>query len=472
MWSDGGWCRCTLSIKRALPVLNLTPEDLRVSIDDLKVELFTLHKKQFQVGEPGKETLIAPEQTPPQTKMVFLVFDAAFTPYNFMAKAKSVAETVIAQSDKAAQYVLLSIEPFAGLNYICGPTRDLDLVAQSMRKYIAGKRSDYVMKTSDIDSSRIREIYPGVAQGIDSRAKRLAQRLELRDDKRIASVFGSSLMTLNLVLGLFREYSKVIYLYSCGIPSSALEHRTEIPLDPAQGSWEVHFTPSLFALDTLKMIGAQINKSGSLLFLVNPAGTRMLEADKDSGEESLRILANESGGRYYEGADKEVAKQVNSMEGGYYEISFPDKAEYGGQEMSFEYRSLRPEISIYSLRRLGRVQDYSSMTWLEREVFILNVLNKGPYAEMKQKVTYIEAPLYKEGGQLVCGMRLPSDLERTAWDVFKVWRDFESGAIQIEKDQVVSDTPVLEVRMKWKKDKSRHDIVLVHEKTGTVLVRK
>ena len=57
--------------------------------------------------------------------MVFLVFDTIFSPYNLMAKAKAIAEKVIAQSDKSAQYVLLSIEPMQGLRYILGPTRDL-----------------------------------------------------------------------------------------------------------------------------------------------------------------------------------------------------------------------------------------------------------------------------------------------------------------------------------------------------------
>lgn len=38
------------------------------------------------------------------------------------------------------------------------------------------------------------------------------------------------------------------------------------------------------------------------------------------------------------------------MEAGYYEISFPDKAEYEGREMSFEVRSNRPGVSLYTVK--------------------------------------------------------------------------------------------------------------------------
>ncbi len=43
----------------------------------------------------------------------------------------------------------------------------------------------------------------------------------------MARSYASALVTLNLILGQFREYSKVVYLYSCGIPDDALLNRSE-----------------------------------------------------------------------------------------------------------------------------------------------------------------------------------------------------------------------------------------------------
>ena len=45
--------------------------------------------------------------------------------------------------------------------------------------------------------------------------------------------------------------------------------------------------------------------------------------DLTSGEGSLRILVNESGGRYFEGTDKEVSRDLAEAEQGYYGSPFP-----------------------------------------------------------------------------------------------------------------------------------------------------
>ena len=98
-------------------------------------------KKQFQVTETKKGIAAAAKpQAPPQKKLVFLVFDAAFSPHAMLEKAKTMADIVIAQSDQTAQYVLLTIEPFAGLHYIFGPTRDLKLLEQQIKKYVEGNK--------------------------------------------------------------------------------------------------------------------------------------------------------------------------------------------------------------------------------------------------------------------------------------------------------------------------------------------
>jgi hypothetical protein len=475
--------------KTGAPVLNLAPEDLEVYIKGLRVEPFSLIKKQFQVTQTGKREAAAPKPVAPaQKKMVFLVFDAAFSPYNQLAKAKAIADTVIAQSDKSAQYVLMSIEPFAGLNYITGPTRDLNLLARCMKVFVAGKKQDYLLQASEMDRGEIHNARPGggrspfsrlggarksIIGGSDVEARNL-----WRDYRRVAGSYTSALMTLNLVLGYFKEYSKVVYLYSCGIPSDAFLDRTETPTKPARPGEpesqvsEVELTFDAVSYDRLKTIGKLLNKSGALLFLVNPSGTWISESDKDSGEQSLRMLATESGGRYFEGAEKQISQEVNNMEGGYYEISFPDKPEYEGQELSFEIRSVKPDIQIFTVRRVGREKTFADMSELEKEVLVLNILNKGPYTENAQAVAYVEGQALQEGGSLVCRIPLPGELAHGEWSVFKVWRNFDTGQIQMEKEQILAESPACEVRMKWRGKAYRHDIVLAHVKTGTILVWK
>jgi hypothetical protein len=478
------------------PVLNLTPEDLEVTIKGLKVEQFSLVKKQFQVSQAGKASAVAQAKGPAQKKMVFLVFDAAFSPYVLLSRAKAIADAVIAQSDKAAQYVLLSIEPFAGLNYIAGPTRDLGIIAKTMNKYIVGKKSDYLLEANAMDRNEIQNAYPpgdfrnpnpaqrsglgGTRGGMRSYATReddSNSRITWKDKRRVASSYASSLMTLDVVLSQFKEYSKVVYLYSCGIPDDALLDRMEWVSKPGSITEPPEMTISLtadtVAYDTLTTIGRHLNKSGAILFLVNPSGTRIDENDSSSGEQSLRILASESGGRYFEGAENQIAQEVNDMEGGYYEVSFPDKLEYEGQELDFEIRSNKPDVRIFTVKKVGREKSYADMTELEKEVTIINILNKGPFAESGLKVSFVAAEdVLQDGDSLICQVPLPPELARSEWTVFKIARNFDTGRTYLETETRVPSSPSIQTRMKWRGKDFRHDIVLAHSKTGTILVWK
>ena len=221
-----------LSIRRARPS-STSARRPRVYIKNIKVEKFDIHKKQFQVTE-AKRARRQATPAPAQKKMVFLVFDAVFSPYNLLSKAKAIAETVIAISDQTAQYVLLTIEPFAGLHYILGPTRDLKLLAQDLKKCVEGRKAVYVgddlmpppgVGGGGVGGARYGILPSKVQNRVEANA---AETNAWRDKRHIASSYTSALMTLDVVLGLFKDYSKVIYLYSCGIPGDALLDRMEI----------------------------------------------------------------------------------------------------------------------------------------------------------------------------------------------------------------------------------------------------
>ena len=451
--------------KAGAPVLNLNPDDLEVYIKGIKVEQFSLHKKEFKVTETRKGEVATPaapspeQQAPPQKKMVFLVFDAASTPLAILAKGKTICEDVIEQSGPAATYVLLTIEPYAGLHYICGPTGDLKFLRQEMRHFILGKNTSLRPGRDDV-----RNIYPSSSLGFSHRGLvgdffgEGREGLINRYQKTLA--FRSALLTLSIVLGHYREYSKVVYLYSAGVPIV-----TGIGGGGAESSAES-------SAELLSMLGKSLNKSGALLLLINPAGTRELSFFDESGKGALQVLASVSGGRYFEGEQKQIVEQVNDMEGGYYEVSFPDKPEYTGQELSFEIRSKKPGVTIYTLRNVGREKSYADMNELERQFLVLNILNDGPNALTAQKVIYVKKTESRDGETLVCRLTLPEELARNEFTLFKIAQDFQTGDIRVDMEQVVSQSPDLEVRMKWRGKFYRHDVVLAHLKTGTILVAK
>jgi hypothetical protein len=279
-------------------------------------------------------------------------------------------------------------------------------------------------------------------------------------------------MTINIILGYFKDNSKVIYLFSCGIPTSAMVWTSESnpgrPDEPEGASIE-NISPDQINLQALKDIGKYFNQNGSLLFLINPAGTRLPMHDQDSGEQALRILADESGGRYYEGADKEISKEISGMEAAYYEISFPDSDEYQGLDIDFEIRPKNPDIQIYTVKRVSRGKEYVQMNRLEKEVLVLNLLDRGPYAQAKLRVVEADFQVTGKGDSFFFAINLPRELARSEWDIFKVWRKFDIGKILIEEDHILSESTELTVEMKQRED-YRHELVLVNGRTGTTLV--
>jgi hypothetical protein len=436
--------------KAGAPVLNLSTDDLEVFIKDIKVEQFTLHKKEFKVSEtrkgatPSQQAPSPQPEAPPQEKMVFLVFDTASSAFALLQKAKSLCDVVMAESDQGAQYVLMSIDPRAGLHYVCGPTRDLKLLKANIGKLIYAKRLPG-NDPNPLDNSEIHRISP--PRGSAPWPMTYAGFGRSAFSK---SIQVTSLETLGLILGYFRGYSKVVYLYTCSMPL------------PQSGE----------DFDALSTIVRSLNSSGTLLFLINPAGDRIPESDARSGEGALRIIANQTGGRYYEGTDKEVIQEVKNMEEGYYEVSFPDKPEYEGQELSFEIKAKKSEITIYTLRNVGREKRYADMSGLERELLVLNVLNNGPNALIKEKILLVTKEESRDGGTLICRFALPAEIAQSEFTVFKVARNFETGDIQVDTEPLVSGSANLEVQMKWRGHAYRHDVVLVHNKTSTIIVAK
>ncbi|GEM_PF-3217781 len=461
---------------------DLKPEDFEVYVNQKRVESFDLHRKDFRVLEtpPGKTE--AGVSLSFEKKIILLVFDSAFSTYNLLEKAKKVSATLMSREVDAAQFLALSIEPYAGLKPIVGPTRDRGLVSRSIEKFVAGKKVEY-LRASALDSTAIRRVYPKDSQFADrnpdesrlpGRSIGYFDRIDTLDKRRVASVYTRSLMTLSLILGYFKDNSKIIYLFSCGIPAGALEWKNETIMDPTLSpepgvTSYFNISPDQLNLQALVNVGRHFNRNGSLLFLINPSGTRLDLHDQDSGEQSLRILAEETGGRYFDGPEQEIAREIASMESGYYEISFPDSAEFQGPDMDFILRPKNPDLRIYTVKTVSRGKEYSQLTGLEKEVLVLNLLDRGPYAQTGLNVIEADYRVEKKGGLLTYLVRLPSELDRSEWEIFKVWRNTTDGKISLERQSLFSPSTDFAVGMKERKS-HRSELVLVHPRTGNALV--
>jgi hypothetical protein len=458
------------------PWPSLSEKDLEIFLNGKKISDFTLRGKGVKnIGKTNAPSTQVEKSSDPSRKMVYLVFDSASLPYNLLARTKKIATTVLSQWEGKAKFIVMGIEPYAGLKIIFGPSSDVKEIKANIERYISSRKGSH-LQSRVADASEIRDIYPKssqVSQGEITRPelKRMkdADRVE---NRQVSSAILTSLTTLNVVLRRFAGYSKIVHLYSIGIPAGAMENQSFIYFDEQdRSSVENIEIRSLdrATYDLIKSAGQSFKKNASLLFLINPAGTRVRNHDPDSGEMSLSMLAKESGGRYFEGPDDEIAQTLIAMEQGYYEVTFSDQKEIEGPEIEVEIRSRVPEIIIHSVKNVSRGKSFREMTPLEREAFILNILTEGPFVDSNLKVQSIKVELKPAGEAVILIAQLPSELSHAEWDIYKVWRKPAEGKTEMQKDHMLTESPRLEFAMTVKQGYIL-DAVLVHSRTGTVFI--
>ena len=434
--------------KNGAPATGLTAADLEISLNGVGVDHFRLEKG----GSSGK--------------IVFIVFDAASQPYNILSKSKKIAEAVVSHDKNRAQFVVMTIDPNSGLKVVFGPSGDGQQAARAINKSVIAKKSDSFRSRADA-GTEIRDVYPR-GWNYDSRQMQHAveRDKDLKADKQTAAVIISSLETLNVILGRFPGSGKIVHLYSSGVPIEAAENRSQFIFE--EGSVEVS-SPDKVLYDQIGGIGQKLKKNGAVVFLINPAGMRIDKANAASGEQTLHLLVRESGGRYFSGADKDISRALTAMEQGYYEISFSGFPDVSGTEAALVVRPINPDITVNSVANLVRRRSLSETTPLERQALVSSILTGGIVGDIDLKISHVPAEITPGSGTVYLSVPLPPELARSEWTIYRVWRKAAGNDVQIETENVVGAGPNLAFSMAAKPD-FVHDAVLVHAKTGTVLI--
>ncbi len=441
--------------KDGTPATGLTAADLEVLVGGSAVEGFTLTKSESS------------------NKLVFLVFDTASLGSNLLSKSKKIAESTVSQAGGRVRFVVMTIDPYAGLRPVCGPTADKARVTRTVGKSVTAKRSDYNQSRAT-DGTGIRDAYPDwrPKDALTALTSRDGDKRDLQEDRQVADVMINSLNTLNEVLHRFPESDKIIHLFSCGIPTAATANHTVVnyPGDGDSRPSKVEMsTPDRATYDQINGAGRSLKRNGALAFFINPGGTRVGDGAASSGEQSLHMLVNESGGRYFEGADKDIIRALAMTEQGYYVLSLPALQEMPKADVEVEVRAKDPEITLASVSSLPRLRRFALMTPQEKQAVILSVLSDGLVGDIDVKISGIPVDIQGAGDEALLTARLPVELSQSEWDIYKVWREPGRGAASIEKEHVLSDGPVLTFGMA-SRENTIQDAVLVHARSGTVLV--
>jgi hypothetical protein len=443
------------SNKDGTPATGLTASDVQVTVGGAPVEDIALTRGGSQ------------------HKLIFLIFDTASMSSNLLSKSKKIAESTVTPAGKQVRFVVMTIDPYAGLRPVFGPTTDKALVVKEVAKSVTAKRTDYFLSRAT-DGTGIRDAYPdwhakdplSVSTSVDSKKR------DLQEDRQVANVLITSLVTLNNILRRFPESDKVVHLYSCGIPAGATSDNSEVVYagdGSSLPSKNAMSSPDRAIYDQIKAAGLGLKNNGALVSIINPGGTRVGEDDATSGEQSLHMLVNESGGRYYEGTDKDISRALTATEQGYYELSFPAIPETQGSELGIEIRAKNPDITLTTAPTLARSRRFAEMTAGEKQALVISILTDGLVGDVDLKIRRVPVTIQAAGGEAQLTAQLPPEISQSEWDIYKVWRDPRKGEVEIEKEHVLNESPLLTFYMSAKEN-TVQDAVLVHAKTGTVLV--
>lgn len=445
-------------------VLDLTGEDIDLRVNNQKVTDFTLYKRVFSVdavtAQPGeKEPLPQIEKS----KIVFLLFDLAFTTHTHYEQAKEIAKNIVRKAEERTLFSIVAINPLKGPQYIAGPLADKEQVVRLIDEKIT-----WDSRTKDVNI--VLEMVWGHLVYGSARGKGAAggggARLDGRDIATLTEMISSgwrkanmhfyqSFQSLYHALNSIKD-NKFIYLFSEGI---SLFARSAV----VHGKEEYWYF--------MKKTAGYLGRSGGVLFIVNPAGVRMNERSIFSGEQSLRYLAEESGGKYMEGETQTITRRIAAMYRAYYEIAFPDRDSFKGETRQITIASRRKGVNIHSLRSLEKNKRYSEMNNLEKEILALNLSNPNELFQSPIKTRPLTIKdKFEKNDKIYYKIVLPRDFEQKSIDVFKISLIEGSTESRVEKETIITGKSPLTIEA-LKKEGVVPRIVLISENNRTALVQ-
>jgi len=448
-------------------IIDLKPEDVEVWVDGKQIETFQFYKLDFMVSEKQETTGTGkkgPGQTPVpvQGKTVFLIFDVVLSGASSIHQAKDIAEKLISEAGVQSRFVIMSIEPFKGLTYISGPTSNPQELIAGL-KYIKEINNKRKVDTEDIlVQMELRNPRTGtVGQKYEAKEMKGFKEFASLYHKRKILGFFEAIKNLYIVLNSFED-NKFAYLFSEGISHSQIKSM---------------YGGDSFYQYQLKNAAKSLGQSSTVLFIINPKGVvdhdtltttrnrEEIEGVKEidsfdenptsqslnekllSGEDSLRFLAGESGGRYLEGAEEEIVKSLTDLHRAYYEISFQDiPSRDHSKTRDIRIKSKRNNITLHSLRTLEKPKRYTEMTAIEQEIVVLNLISYNPLmrnnlAFDSVRVTGVE----EEKEQTTFQVSLPEEFLYHDLDLYKCRLRGSQELVGMERERIIPEKPSLRI---------------------------
>lgn len=477
-------------------IIDLTSADIDVTVDNKKIENFTLMRKDFT----GIDSIPTSEGTAPhnitptpslpiitnRARCLFLIFDTTFSTIESTRKSKNIARKLVEKTEKNTIFYILGIEPFIGLVYYGGQTNDkakiislIDHIVPRANKRDPEKEGVFEIPTPDDTASSLSR----VDQRLDESDRTTLLKQAAEFNKFKLDRFQKSFESLYYAINATRD-NKFVYLFTEGISNKVQE-----------GVFGGRSLVRMFFGNISNYLG----RSGAVLFILNPALSgdiiseqkhdKQFEASSstDVRTESLRnnqyeaspladttlsSLAEKSGGKYFTGYEDSILARIDKMNHAYYEVFFPAELKTGNTLLKISIKSRRSGVAIHSLRTAEKTREYDKMEEIERQVLALNIISGNPL--FKSELNLMDTD-YKEistgKGTVTYEVALPDSFVRQKLDVFKVYLKKDRPEPIVEQTAVSGAPAKLQVTFKKMSEGDETYFTIVNPIQKTCLVK-
>jgi VWFA-related protein len=426
-------------------ITDLKESDIELQVNKQKIENFVLLKKSFSISgqeapQPGQQQQpIKTKPVPERQKNVFLLFDTALSTKESTQKAAAIARKIVEDAEKNTRFFIMVIEPFTGLVYVGGDTNDKTLLTEIISNKVIPRNNIRVPSYEEV-TVQIKGAQTKYDDEDIGYLKMSASKYHFRKSMNFVQSFKSLYYALNSI-----KDNKFVYLFTEGV-SQAMRYADV----GNESMYRLYF----------RQLSDYLGRCGAVLFIINPFGTLSPGDMEASGEESLRFLAKESGGKYLEGMETNILRTIGNMHKAYYEIFFPAALKPKSGVLKISVNCKRSGIDIHTLRAAEKNRNYAQMEPMEREVMALNLISGNPWYEAGLAIEKIEINNVSfKKGKVTYRLNLPKQYVRQPVDLYKIWMDKTGKDTKVEKESLSSAPGKMKIT--FKKVKKSHDTYFV-----------
>lgn len=468
--------------KKGNPVYDLKEEEIQLYINKKPYKILDFmsyqvteeavkkeDSKKVDIKEEQKETVsgkIREEQRKRKItikspeRVIFVILDGISNSKSGVRNAKKLAIEIVKTAGPADSIVLLQATPYNGLSYLIGPEKDKKKLIRSLDSLY--KNPDWVMLVPYVSTARTMartmagtELLSSLRtmRNAELNDSRLGYKKQIRQFRKTIAEFKYALKTI--------RFPKTVFLVSGGVQSWSGDF-----------SGIGQFRDNLIKYyETLKQAAIDVNKGGSLLYLVNPI-PETLEI-----RQALSMMSEVSNAKCVSGRDViEMVKQLKNNTTAYYELAFTHKPELG-ENFKIKIKCKRKGVKLNTLKYGEKAKPYAEMPKLQKELYALNVATGGSWSRMVGKV---KPTVYRKLEEIIekkkiikkIDVTIPHELKGKKLDVFVLNVDPDTLKADIKLDQqMVGEKENLDVEVEVQKGKVQYIVIIEPEKTHCIFTR-